>query len=111
VQLGSVTSNYSCQIVGASWNNTSSIVGSTGNTRHIFAGRATTNFLHANLEIFSPFLARPTTMSGTDFLDLAVYSTFCLQNSNTSFTGFTLGTTSGTMTGGTIRIYGYNNGA
>lgn len=31
-------------------------------------------------------------------------------NDNTSYTAFTLTTTSGTITGGTIRVYGYTNG-
>ena len=34
-----------------------------------------------------------------------------LQDSTTSFTSFTITPQAGTLTGGTIRIYGYNNGA
>ena len=48
-------------------------------------------------------------------VQMAAYDTFFINfqgflNDTTSYTAFTLTPASGTMTGGTIRVYGYNNG-
>jgi len=65
---------------------------------------------HINLQ--NPFLAKNTTMNSvligansSNFV--ANYSGFL--NNTTSYTAFTLTAAGGTMTGGTIRVYGYQN--
>jgi hypothetical protein len=63
-------------------------------------------------EIFRPFLANQTNFTST-FL----YNGNYIENNNSvhttasSYDGIKILTQSGTITGGTIRIYGYNNGA
>jgi hypothetical protein len=65
---------------------------------------------HINLQ--SPFLSKTTTInsvligpSASDFI--ANYTGFL--NNTTSYTAFTLTANGGTLTGGTIRVYGYQN--
>ena len=78
--------------------------------RFTYAGTTTTNGQSINVEVGSPFLAKNTSMT-TSFAGLVaaggagVYSGFL--NNTTSYTDFTFTPTSGTLTGGTIRIYGY----
>jgi hypothetical protein len=65
--------------------------------------------LYMNAEVTNPFLAKPTSFFGS-FVDATNSGfVFAKQTSNTSTTGFTLTPFSGTLTGGTIRIYGYAN--
>ena len=64
---------------------------------------------YLNADVTNPFLAKPTTFSAP-FIDANNMGfVVAKQTSNTSTTGFTLTPFSGTLTGGTIRIYGYAN--
>ena len=71
-----------------------------------FAGVGSTNFMQVVMDIYDPFLAKPTRFSGsyasqTDFGPCNYF-----QSSATSYTGFTL-TASTNFTGGTVTVYGY----
>ena len=91
--------------------------GSTGadqlaNGAFFVAGSARPNGLSINSEIFNPFLSARTsfnqinaTMTTDGFM--SVQAGF-LDNA-TSYTGFTITPNTGTVTGGTIRVYGYKN--
>jgi hypothetical protein len=75
-------------------------------------GRANTNTLNMNVDLQSPFLAKNTLMGG--FVTNAVTagqagSVAGFHNSAVSYTSFTISMPSGNMTGGTIKVYGYNN--
>jgi hypothetical protein len=66
-------------------------------------------------EIFRPYIAKPTTVTTSAFFkdvggNMQFRTHASIQRDDTSFTAFTLILSSGTITGGTIRIYGYNNG-
>jgi len=66
-------------------------------------------------EIFRPYIAKPTTVKSEAFYkDIAGQMQFRLhasiQRGDLSHTSLTLLVSSGTMSGGTIRVYGYNNG-
>jgi len=93
--------NYS----GSAFNGTGVSNGSAWNA----IGRVSTDGVNVNLELNSPFLAKNTFITGAVAND-ATGRTFAgrLQNS-TSYTAFTLTAASGTLTGGTIRVYGYAN--
>jgi hypothetical protein len=73
---------------------------------------ANTNSINGEIELFCPNLAKRThynaryVQNQTD--GNAVFSGGYL-NDATQYTGFTLTAASGTMTGGTIRVYGYRN--
>lgn len=89
---GQVTSN------GASWNE---------------FGFGTTSGLGMNIELLSPFLAKTTIASGVytrgNQTNLGAGSVSGFLNDTTSYTAFTITPATGTMTGGTVRVYGYQN--
>jgi hypothetical protein len=74
-------------------------------------GVMTTTGINVDLDIKNPFLAARTQVAGiyavTASGDYGWLSGS--QDSTTSFTAFTITANSGTMTGGTIRVYGYRN--
>jgi hypothetical protein len=79
-----------------------------------WAGSRSTDTLYMNAEVHNPFLTKNTTMvttwtntAATTSADLNIVGGY-LQNS-TSYTDFTITPSSGTLTGGTIRVYGYRN--
>jgi hypothetical protein len=65
---------------------------------------------NGNFDVYNPFLTKNTGYSGASFQyntgEFGGYSVGFL-NDSTSYTGFTLTPASGTITGGTIRVYGY----
>lgn len=73
-------------------------------------GYNTTNSIQANVEFHSPFATR-NTMIMSNFIghvtggDSGTFMGFL--NNSTSFTSFTILPSSGTLTGGTIYVYGY----
>lgn len=88
-------------VTNTNYNNTSPMPCATTST-----GNAT----NSAIEVYSPQGGAPTQFS---CLSGAARGTLTTGNygDGTSFTAFTLKMTSGTLTGGTIRVYGYNNGA
>jgi len=70
--------------------------------------------LQTSFDVFSPYLSTLTAVAGNG-IDVrsnqgAMRYTAGFLSSATSFTSFVLVPSSGTMTGGTIRVYGYNDG-
>jgi hypothetical protein len=80
---------------GASWNN-------------VGRGLSATDKVSFGFDLFSPFLASKTLIAvkGTTGSDLTGISTG-FHNTATSYDQFVLNSSSGTMTGGTIYVYGY----
>jgi hypothetical protein len=79
-------------------------------TSWVNAGRASTNSINGNIELFGPNLAKNTHIQyGSSRSDTT--SSINLQSgylaNTTQYTAFTLTLTSGTITGGTISVYGY----
>jgi len=75
-------------------------------------GYATTNAIAVNMEVIAPFLAKTSAFTSTLLPTVAGGNSGPSQgfhNSATSFTGFTITASTGTLTGGTIRVYGYRN--
>jgi len=76
------------------------------------AGTGTTSSLLMNADIYSPYLAKPTGVKSDTQRQLPNGAAFWMQgflDNTTSYTGFTLTVSSGTITGGTIRVYGVRN--
>ncbi len=72
------------------------------------AGVANTTGLHLNCELHSPFLTTFTTCQGSYFNTVADTGTFTgMLNNAISYTDFTISPSAGTLTGGTIYVYGY----
>jgi hypothetical protein len=113
IQLGATTTGYYAGVVRISY--AGGVVGGT-NTSNLARwdnmGDGSTSQLDASIELRNPFLSKITTMH-TTYAQLATagqgYMAAGFQNSATSFTDFTLLLSSGTITGGTIRVYGYTN--
>lgn len=75
-------------------------------------GQGTVNSLDCNARVFSPNLAKRTSFSstliGTNTTAPVAWNNGFV-NDNTQYTAFTLAPANGTITGGTIRVYGYQN--
>jgi hypothetical protein len=112
LQVGNaVTGYYGAYIYGqnsgagpfvAPVNNESSFVYAGGNSDTIST--------HLSLDLLAPFLSQQTAMASHSVHYSTNFGSFNGVLANTSsYTGFTLIPFSGTMTGGTIRVYGYRN--
>lgn len=77
-----------------------------------YFGQGSTNFAQINADVFMPNLAQQTTYHGVYNLGIGQFSemgtTTGLLANTTAYTDFTL-FFAGTLTGGTIRVYGYRN--
>jgi len=108
---GAVTGYYSgtVRVVAAG---TGSFTGQS-NQASMEIGRYTTgtNQPSATLEIMAPFQAARTTMTSTSIFGDTTNGPFRqiagFLNNTSSYTGFTILAGSGTLTGGTISVYGY----
>ena len=110
--LGATTTSY---YYGGYYTQYSSgvITGGNGsNTTSWYAGLGTTDSLDADIRLFSPNLAKNTMFHAT--LSQAAtggtsetYGGFV--NTTTQYTDFTITTSTGTITGGSIRLYGLKN--
>lgn len=116
MRLGSQTANVYRYVGWYQRWSSSTIVGygPATNTLWDSVGRATTSgYNHSVIDIFSPYLATNTTgfsnTQGVGTSEYLVQLNLVLQDTN-SYSSFTLGRGSGTFTGGTIRVYGFNNG-
>ena len=65
--------------------------------------------LYCSIECIDPFLAKPTSFVAQFTDNNNSGSMVGKQTSNTSATGFTITPSTGTITGGTIKVYGYAN--
>ena len=106
--LGATTTGYSLQIVYGAFNNTPLALG-TSNTSSWNAGNGNTNSLSMNIDLLNPFLTEQTFINGALIENGAGGALAGFLNNTTSYTAFTLTTSGGTITGGTIRVYGYTN--
>lgn len=107
------TGYYSFEIYGSYSSNTVNGYAQSNSTSMADAGGYTTNNIHAHLTLFSPNLAKRTNIL-SNFVNTATDSYVGWKNGyvndNTQYTAFTLLTNGGaTLTGGTIRVYGYQN--
>jgi hypothetical protein len=109
MQLGSATSPYYSSIIGVT---SANAVTSTRRQNTVaffdFVGTGSTNMMSANIDLLNPFLAKTKTLTAANILPTANMSTTTgYMDSVTSFTAFTITPSTGTMTGGIIRVYGY----
>jgi hypothetical protein len=78
----------------------------------IRTGIMAANGLNGEIELFSPNLPRRTSCNAR-YVQLVTAGNTVISggflDNNTQYTDFTLTTSSGTMTGGTVRVYGYRN--
>ena len=111
--LGSTSSGYYWSAILRQYT-TSTVTADQGANGSIFAyaGRGTTGSLSSQITFLNPFLSKNTHViyqnSGAATADYYTNGAGYLADT-TSYTAFTLTTNTGTMTGGTVRVYGYRN--
>lgn len=113
LQLGSTnTGYYYTYVVNPYGSNASTPYGRT-NYSSILVGFASTNTINCNLEIEQPNLAKNTSFHTTynqTFTTGETWRSSGYLNNTTQYTSFTIFPENATtLTGGTIRVYGYRN--
>jgi hypothetical protein len=107
LQLGSTTANYRWALVNQTFTS-GAVSGSASNSANgiDFVGAVTTNKVNAFITVTDPFETRITSASAFYLRADETGSVTGLLNDSTSYTAFTISTLSGSMTGGTIFVYG-----
>lgn len=107
--VGATTSGYYWNIIGNTWSATASNTGSAAGSAWSYVGATdSTNGTNMALRVLSPFLAKRTVVDTEYVASTGGYKMTGMLNNTTSYTSFTITPNSGTLTGGTIRVYGYN---
>lgn len=110
--LGSTRSGYYYTGTYHTYGNTSAWIGAANAAEWGAVGIATTNTLQANISLSGPNLAKNTYFSSTYIYGHPSGGRAAMGGylaDNTQYTSFTLFVNASTMTGGTIRVYGYRN--
>ena len=111
LQLGATTSAYYGGQVNVTTGGAVSGVGINNAASFTLAGISTTTNNYLNATLFDPFNSKTTrlhSVRGDDRSAGSYGTTTGFLDNTTSYTDFTL-VVGGTMTGGTIRVYGYRN--
>jgi len=113
LQLGATTTGYYAASFGVTYSSGASSTASDNNAASFTRfGTCNTDGLIADGDIISPFLAKNTFLvsgkaNNATNSGASVNNGFL--NDTTSYTAFTIAPASGTITGGTIKVYGYRN--
>jgi hypothetical protein len=108
LQLGASTTGYYSQLIFAAYAGALSTPAFVNNfTRFGWAAHSQGNSLTAAITLMSPNLAVFTRISNPWHTQTEAGFASGIHQVATAYTGFTLLPQSGTLTGGTIRIYGY----
>jgi len=110
--LGSTTTGYYRGTTNTNYNATASSGGAQNGASFQFVASANTNSMNGQIEIQCPNLAKNThfftfTSTASTTGDFSLGSGYLADT--TQYTAFTLTTSTGTVTGGTIKVYGYAN--
>jgi hypothetical protein len=105
---GATGSNYETVLFYANFGAAAVSCASTTSTSYAWAGQAQTNGNTMMVDLLKPFMAEPTRYSAQFWANGVGWSQG-RHTLATSYTGFTVIHGGGTMTGGTIRVYGYKN--
>ena len=110
--LGSTTTGYYAGITGSVYSSGAVDTGSRNNAASWIIGNYNTNGIGANFELTAPNLAKNTFIGGfrvgnSTTSQGGIFAGFL--NDTTQYTAFTMSAASGTLTGGTIKVYGYAN--
>lgn len=109
--LGSTVTGYSWY----SWGRQAGagVSADSSNTTSMLFGNGSTAFKSGSVDVLNPFAADETMFINGFYLQTGTLGAFSVGgylNNTTSYTGFTLTPNTGTLTGGTVYVYGYNNG-
>jgi hypothetical protein len=108
LSLNGITTNYSMALIYGTYAGAApATAGSALSSTWPYVGHASTYQIALDVDLYRPFTATPTRMSSR-YVTVANAGTAGGYNFNsTSATAFTIAPTAGTLTGGTIYVYGY----
>jgi hypothetical protein len=109
--FGATVTSYYWARTGRTFAN-ADLSGAAANTSAIRCGAGTQSALNMSAEVFDPFSTDQTVVAATNTIVSTTGACLNAQgylDNTTSYTAFTLTPSSGTLTGGTIRVYGYLN--
>lgn len=109
VRLGASVTNYRWSIIYTTYTTATplAIVANAGSSFQ-YIGRATTTTNTLACEIRAPYLAKPTYLTSNYVADDASGVCNGIHTDSTQHTSFTIFPQLGNITGGEIRVYGYN---
>lgn len=105
--LGSTATGYKWSAVYTTYNATPSGAGTAAGTFFGYGASATSSWAHGQFELHAPYLSKRTFFNAQNVNFAAGINSVGFLDNTTSYTAFTLTCSSGTITGGTIRVYGY----
>jgi hypothetical protein len=109
LQLGATTTGYYGNMIYGTHGSTAVLAVSDNNAaRFTHIGSANGDFTSLNVTLLNPFAAAKTVATGVGTVYTTVNGSYNgWLNNTTSYTAFTLQPASGTISGGTIYVYGY----
>ena len=111
MKFGATATGYYWSITGRTFANADDSVGAA-NQASFRAGAGSPKTLNIKMDVLAPFLSTETNFSGQYQVSTTTGSAVNFGgflDDTTSYTAFTLTPTAGTLTGGIIRVYGYQN--
>jgi len=108
LRLGATATNYYSNLIYTSWSSTALATGSISATSWRYAFYGGTG-IAGEVFVGNPNLAKPSWMRGSWFSLADTGFVTGYLNNTTQYTAFTVIPEVGTLTGGTIRVYGYRN--
>lgn len=109
LKLGASTTGYYSVRFGYRTSNVAAGFVDANNGARFTAGASTANYISMNCDLINPFLAKYTLFNGSQIYPGLYNATLGEHRVATSYSDFTITPNTGTLTGGTIRVYGYNN--
>lgn len=111
LRLGSTTTDYYGGVIYLNYASTTvSAANDNAQARFRFVGGCDTAYSSLVCDVIYPFQTKQTMVFANSSLANGNFGTYNgRQATNTSFTDFTIVPGAGTLTGGTIRVYGYRN--
>ena len=110
ISFGSTITGYNYSLIYASYAGVVAAASGSITTAIFYIGIGAISGISASFEVGSPNLATVTTVKSSFFDATNAGHMSGYLNNTTSYTGFTVAISAGTMTGGTITVYGYRKG-
>lgn len=107
MKLGSTTTEYYQSRIGLTFTGTTDNGNDNNASQWTVVARINPNMIMSSFDLLAPYLSSWTAFYGGNSSVGSAGIVSGLQKSTTSFTGFTLTPGAGTVTGGTIYVYGY----
>jgi hypothetical protein len=107
--LGATVTNYYYSLIFSAWNATPLSEGATNSLLWTGVGLSRTNGMQMTCNLYNPNRAMGTTMTAPRVTTSEAGTVMGFLDNSTQYTSFTISPSAGTLTGGTIRVYGYRS--